>query len=214
MLYYGERVKLCKFIKKMYDRKFTNAAGGNVSKKVSDDHFIMSPTLMSQTYLCDLNPEQILVIDKEKNIIDGYGGITREINMHMAAYEENAKINCVIHAHALNSMVFASMGLDMPNISEGTQKMGEIKCLEFAPATTPELAEKVRKEVRQDQAIPKSYLLRKHGVLVVGATLEKTYDMLERLEWNAYIAKEYLIFKQLGITGIDDLVEYDYNTEE
>jgi L-fuculose-phosphate aldolase len=38
--------------------------------------------------------------------------------------------------------------------------------------------------------------------------------MLERLEWNAYIAKEYLIFKQLGITGIDDLVEYDYNTEE
>ena len=71
MLYYGERVKLCKFIKKMYDRKFTNAAGGNVSIKVSDDHFIMSPTLMSQNYLCDLNPEQILVIDKEKNIIDG-----------------------------------------------------------------------------------------------------------------------------------------------
>ena len=58
----------------------------------------------------------------KRNIIDGYGGITREINMHMAAYEENAKINCVIHAHALNSMVFASMGLDMPNISEGTQK--------------------------------------------------------------------------------------------
>ena len=50
----------------MYDRKFTNAAGGNVSIKVSDDHFIMSPTLMSQNYLCDLNPEQILVIDKEK----------------------------------------------------------------------------------------------------------------------------------------------------
>lgn len=214
MLYYGERVRLCKFIKTMYDRKFTNAAGGNVSVKINDEHFIMSPTLMSQNHLCDLDPEQILVIDKDENIIDGYGGITREINMHMAAYEENEMINCVLHAHALNSMVFASMGLDMPNISEGTQKMREIKCLDFAPATTPELAEIVRKEIRQDQAIPKSYLLRKHGVLVVGATLEKTYDMLERLEWNAYIAKEYLIFKQLGIKGIDDLTEYDYNTEE
>lgn len=105
------------------------------------------------------------------------------------------------------------MGLDMPNISEGTQKW-EKSNVWICSSNHSWVSWKVRKEVRQDQAIPKSYLLRKHGVLVVGATLEKTYDMLERLEWNAYIAKEYLIFKQLGITGIDDLVEYDYNTEE
>ena len=198
----------------MYDRKFTNSAGGNVSVKVSDEHFIMTPTLMSQNYLCNLKPEQILVIDNNENIIEGSGKITREINMHMACYEENSKVGCVVHAHALDSMVFACMGLNMPNISEATQKLEDIRCLEFAPATSPELAMVVRKEVRQDQTIPKAYLLRKHGVLVVGATLEKTYDMLERLEWNAHIAKEYLIFKQIGISNIDDLADYNYNTEE
>ncbi|WP_429964974.1 class II aldolase/adducin family protein [Enterococcus sp. AZ072] len=214
MLYLEERTKLCKFVKTMYDRKFTNSAGGNVSVKINDEHFIMTPTLMSQNHLCNLTPEQILVIDKNERIVEGSGKITREINMHMACYEENLNIGCVVHAHALDSMVFACMGLDMPNISEATQKLEDIRCLEFAPATSPELARVVRKEVKQDQTIPKAYLLRKHGVLVVGATLEKTYDMLERLEWNAYIAKEYLIFKQVGVSNIDDLVSYNYNIEE
>lgn len=214
MLYLEERKKLCKFVKVMYDRKFTNSAGGNISVKVSEEHFIMTPTLMSQNYLCDLKPEQIIVIDKAENIIEGLGKITREVNMHLACYEENPAIGCVVHAHALNSMVFACLGLDMPNISEATQKLHDIRCLAFAPATTTKLAETVRKEVRQDQAIPKAYLLRKHGVLVVGATLEKTYDMLERLEWNASIAKAYVIFKKLGIANIDDLTEYNYNIEE
>ena len=66
MLYYEERVKLTKFVKTMYDRKFSNEAGGNVSVKVSDKHFIMTPTLASQNFLWDLRPEQILVIDKEE----------------------------------------------------------------------------------------------------------------------------------------------------
>nr|WP_284249003.1 class II aldolase/adducin family protein [Tetragenococcus halophilus] len=206
MLYLNERTKLCKYVKKMYERKFTNSAGGNVSIKVDGGkYFLMTPTLMSQNYLCDLRPEQILVIDRQENIVEGEGGITREINMHMASYEENPNIGSIVHAHALNSMVFACLGLEMPNISEASEKLGRINCLEYQPATTPELAKIVRKEVKKDQTIPKAYLLRKHGVLVVGATLEKTYDMLERLEWNAYIAKEYLIFKQIGVPGMDDL---------
>ena len=76
------------------------------------------------------------------------------------------------------------------------------------------MGEVVREAVKKDQAIPKAYLLRKHGVLVVGSTLEKTFDMLGRLEWNAKVAKEYLVLKQIGVEGIDDLSTYNYNTEE
>lgn len=214
MLYYEERIKLAKFVKKMYDRKFSNEAGGNVSIKVSKEHFIMTPTLASQNYLWDLKPEQILVIDKDENVIEGIGKVTREVNMHMAAFQECEKIQTVIHAHPFNSLVFASLGLDMPNLTEGTQKLGEIRCLDFAPATTHELGEVVRAAVKKDQTIPKAYLLRKHGVLVVGSSLEKTFDMLGRLEWNAKVAKEYLVLKQIGVEGLDDLSNYNYNIEE
>lgn len=195
-MYEKERQKLCLYVKSLFDRKLTNAAGGNLSVKVSDNYFIMTPSFMSQAFLCDLKPEQILVIDKEENIIEGYGKKTREINMHMACYQENSKVGCVIHAHPLDAMVFATLGLDMPNLSEASEKLGEIPCLEYAPSTSQELADKVREKLKEESKIPQAFLLKRHGILVQGDTLEKTYDMVERLEWNAHIAINFLLFKQ------------------
>lgn len=215
MLYKQEREELTKIVKKMFDRYETNTAGGNVSVRMNNDHIIMTPTLMSQKYHCDITPEQILVVDMDENIVEGDGGITREINMHMACYKENEKIGCVLHGHALQSMVFASVGMDMPNITEATQKLGEIPCLEFAPATSPELAEKVRKYIEgQDKdKVNNAVLLKKHGVLITDINLEKAYDILGRLEYNAYIAAKALIFEKLGIAEIDTS-DYDYNLDE
>lgn len=200
MLYPEERQEICDYVKMMFDRKFTNTAGGNVSVKVNDEHYLMTPSLMSQQYHCELSPEQILVIDNNEEIVEGEGTKTREINMHMAAYRENPNAHSVIHAHALDSMFFATVGLDMPNITEASHKLGELKCLDYRPATTPELAEIVKEQVRKDGGqVPKAYLLNKHGVLVLGESLQKNYDMLERLEWNANIAFKYMVFDKLGI---------------
>lgn len=213
MLYEKERKKLCIFMKVMFDRFLTNAAGGNVSIKVSDTHKIMTPTLMSQNYLCNLSPYQILVVDQNDNIIEGDGKITREMNMHEVCYQENPQIKCVIHAHAKEALFFATQEIDMPNLTEATQKFGEIKCLAFAPATTTALAETVREEVKHNQQLPKALLLSKHGVLVMDSSLEKAYDMLERLEYNANIAYKSMVFDALSIKKMEHK-DYHYNVEE
>ncbi|MCB5952912.1 class II aldolase/adducin family protein [Enterococcus sp. BWT-B8] len=215
MLYQAEREDLCKITRNIYQRYGTNAAGGNISVRLNDEHIIMTPTLMSQNYLCDLSPYQILVVDMNETIIEGYGRLTREINMHMACYRENRKVGCVLHGHARESMVFASQGMDMPNLTEATQKFGQIPCLPFAPACSPELAEIVSSHVRSlgDDVLSKVMLLNKHGVLVLEETLHKANDMLERLEYNAYIAYKALLFDKLGIQKIET-VEHAYNTEE
>lgn len=197
MLYFNERIKLAKFAKALFDRKETNSAGGNISMKINDHHFIMTPTLMSENYHADLRPDQILVIDQDENIIEGDGKITREINMHMACYQTNPRIGAVLHAHALESMTFATLGIDMPNITEATQSLGRIKCLPYKKACSQELADQVQKEVAKDQKVPKAYLINKHGILVTAETLEKAFDQAERLEWNAKIAKETFVFKKL-----------------
>ncbi|MBL1230687.1 class II aldolase/adducin family protein [Enterococcus sp. BWB1-3] len=215
MLYQAEREDLCKITRNIYQRYGTNAAGGNISVRLNDEHIIMTPTLMSQNHLCDLSPYQILVVDMNEAIIEGYGRLTREINMHMACYRENRKVGCVLHGHARESMVFASQGMDMPNLTEATQKFGQIPCLPFAPACSPELAEIVSSHVRSlgDDVLSKVMLLNKHGVLVLEETLHKANDMLERLEYNAYIAYKALLFDKLGIQKIET-AEHAYNTEE
>lgn len=159
-------------------------AVGNESVRMNDKHIIMTPTLMSQQKLCSLNPYEILVVDMNEKIIKGDGGLTREINMHMACYKQNRHIGSVIHAHPKESLVFATLGLDMPNLTEATQKLGNIPTLEFRPATTPELAEVFRKHIESlgENATPASMLLNSHGILITDKTLHKAYDILERVE--------------------------------
>ncbi len=215
MYYSEERADLCKVVKTMFDRYETNAAGGNVSVRMNEQHIIMTPTLMSQQRLCDLSPYEILVIDMDEQVIEGDGRKTREINMHMACYREHPLIGCVMHAHAKESMVFASMGMSMPNLTESTQKLGEIVTLPFAPACSKELARHVRSFVRGagDEVVPKAMLLHGHGIVVLDQSLRKAYDMLERIEYNAYVASKALIFDALDIKKID-YRKYDYNLEE
>jgi len=215
MLYQQEREELANVVKKMFARYETNTAGGNVSVRMNENHIIMTPTHMSQKYHCELSPYQILVVDMDENIVEGDGGITREINTHMACYKENEKIGCVLHGHALKSMVFATMGIDMPNLTEATQKLGDIVCLDFAPATSPELAEKVRTHLvsKGKDAVTNAILLNKHGVLITDTNLTKAYDILGRLEYNAYIAEKALLFDKLGIAALDKTV-HNYNLDE
>ena len=200
MMYFEERKDLCEVAKMMFDRFNTNAAGGNISVKVSDEHFVMTPTLMSQSKFCRLEPEEILVIDKFGHIYEGEGKVSREFNMHMAAYEMLPHAGAVIHAHPKESMVFASLGIPMPNITEATQKLGEVITLDFAPATTMELAEKVRTHFASKNGhLPAAALLRRHGIIVADVTLRKAYDMLERIEFNAYVGIHAKLFEALGI---------------
>lgn len=204
MLYASEREDLCTVVKTMFDRFETNAAGGNVSVRMNNEHIIMTPTLMSQQKLCNLNPYDILVVTMDGEIIEGDGKLTREINMHMACYKQNKKIGCVIHAHPRDSLFFATLGIELPNLTEATQKLGKIPTLDYRPATTVELADLVREHIKSlgDNVVPKAFLLNSHGILITDKTLHKAYDMLERIEYNAYIAEKALIFDKLGIVPL------------
>lgn len=152
ILFEQERRAMAEAIELTFYRKNTNTAGGNFSFKTTDatgkEFIIMTPSMMSETYHGKVSAAQVLVIDLEtREKIAGEGKPTREINLHFACYETNPDIKCVFHAHAPNAMFWATSHLDMPNLSEATQKVEHIKVLDFAPNTTPELAEIVRQEL-------------------------------------------------------------------
>lgn len=210
ILFEDERKSLAKAVELTYYRKNTNTAGGNFSFKTTDengkDYIIMTPSMMSETYHGVLSASQVLVVDLEtREKVAGEGEVTREINMHFACYETNPEIKCVFHAHAPNAMFWATSHLDMPNLTEATQKVEYIKVLDFEPNTTPELAAIVKGELEQDSRLPKEYLLDSHGVLVLTPGLDgvealnKALQIIDTVEWNAEIAYKQTIFQKLGI---------------
>jgi L-fuculose-phosphate aldolase len=212
MIFEREREDLAKIVKLIFTRKNTNVAGGNFSFLATDDtgkdFIIMTPTMMSEAYLGDLSAAQILVVDPEsREIVSGVGKLTREINMHQAVYQTNAKIRAVLHAHAPNAMFWATSGLAMPNLTEATQKIGPVPVMKFAPNCSEELAAITSTYIRDHHLpVPHMLLLDSHGVLInaPGATgmeaIHKALSILDTVEWNAEIAYKQAIFQALGIT--------------
>ena len=49
MQFYEERKKLAKTMKLLWDRKLTNAAGGNAAVRVAENRIIITPSMMSGT---------------------------------------------------------------------------------------------------------------------------------------------------------------------
>ncbi|MGY3779157.1 class II aldolase/adducin family protein [Isobaculum melis] len=214
MIFEEERIDLANIVKMAFTRKLTNVAGGNFSFKTTDEagkeYIIMTPTMMSEAYFGDLSPSQILVVEPHtRKILAGEGSLTREINMHEAAYDANPEIKCVFHSHAPNAMFWASSGLNMPNLTEATQKVRQIKVLDFEPNCSEELAaivsEKLTALREAGEELPYQFLLDSHGILVTtpGAdgleALHKALSIVDTVEWNAEIAYKQTIFQKLGI---------------
>ena len=97
-----------KVAKAMWDRKLTNAAGGNFAVKVAENRILASPSMMSEHCMCELDVEEFLLIDYNGNIIEGQGKISRETEMHIMLLSGFNYIKCTIHAHPQFCMVFAA----------------------------------------------------------------------------------------------------------
>ncbi|MFT8727777.1 MAG: class II aldolase/adducin family protein [Liquorilactobacillus ghanensis] len=209
-----EREDLAKVVRETMDRRDTNIVGGNISIRVKDENneefYVMIPTMMSEAYLGQLSADQILVIQPHtRKVISGTGKVTREINMHEAIYDANPDIKCVFHSHADQAMFWATTGLNMPNVTEATQKLQEIRTLKWHPMCTEELAEYVSEEIKKlgNKALRNGFLLNSHGTLFTCGgkdmlpltALHKCLADVDITEWNAKVAFKQTLLQKSGV---------------
>ena len=118
--YYEMRKEMCKVSKLMWERRLTNAAGGNFAVRVDDNRVLISPSLMSEEKHCELVPEDFLLIDYDRNILEGTGRLSRESLMHCLILQNFKEIGCTIHAHPFYCMPFVAQAKPIPNVTEAT----------------------------------------------------------------------------------------------
>ena len=186
----------------LFERRLTDAAGGNISA-LAGDVVCMSPTRSGSQRQWQLKPEDVLVVDLDGNILEGEGGLSRETNVHFRLYQTFSEVGtAVIHAHPRNIMPFCAMAVSMPPVLEANLKFGEVPCVDYAPAHSVKLAENVVDALEgyegriQTQAA--GVIAPWHGIFLIGKDLDAAFDAVERFDTNA---RSILMARHLGGTG-------------
>ncbi len=184
------RIKLASVGAFLFDRHLTDAGGGNISARVGDV-LVMSPSYSGQAHRWQLRPEDFIVVSLDGDLLEGTGKITREASVHLSLHRKFGQYGtAVIHGHPLHVMVFAAMAQEMPPVLEATLKFGTIQCIEYAPAHSPDLAERIVNVITgQEDRIAKhaaAVLAPWHGLFLMGKDIDAAFDAVERIDTNAY----------------------------
>ena len=167
----------------IFERGLVPGKAGNVSARINgEDGFIIAitPTLVS---LHDLNDDDIVLV-KDNGEILSKGKPSSEVNMHLAIYREKPEVNGIVHAHSPYATGFAFSDKKLKRL-EG---FGAIKSEYIAevPYEKPGSMELAQKELAQKaaQALKEEDLviLKNHGVIATGETIEEASGLIEFAE--------------------------------
>jgi len=192
LLYEPERQFLAETMRLLFERKLTNAAGGNAAVRVSNEHILVTPSMMSEHHHCRISAANILVCDCALNVIEGNAVPSRECRMHAKLLKNIPEIGAVIHAHPEYTMVFVAQGIPVPAMTEATDKMGACGVVRQAKAYSEDLADHVydyfMDKREQLSRTGLCALLPRHGTVCVGKHLAQAFSVAERVECDAKCA--------------------------
>ncbi|MER8158478.1 class II aldolase/adducin family protein [Streptomyces sp. NPDC094472] len=148
---------------------------GNVSARVGDT-VLVTPSGVPYDRL---GPRDAVAVDLDGQQVLGTLEPTSELPMHLAVYRET-DAEAVVHTHAVHATAVSTLVDELPAIHYMTAALGgPVRVAAYALYGTDELADAMIDALRDRSAC----LLRNHGTVVHGATLDQAYDRTAQLEW-------------------------------
>jgi len=195
------RQDLVEFGRLLHVQGFVAATDGNLSVRMDNDRFMVTPTGFSKGML---QPEDMVIVDSQGKKISGDRNPSSEIAMHLTIYRMRPDVGAVVHAHPCTATGFASAGiaLDQPLCSEIVITLGTVPLAPYATTGTMELSESLKPFIPYHDAI----LMANHGVVTYGSDLSQAYMRMETVE---HYAKIVLVARQLGGTRSLDSQELE-----
>ncbi len=186
-----KRERLCEIGRRIWQRGLSPGTGGNISIRLAKNKILISPTLASVGFL---DRDDLCLIDREGNVIEGNTKPSMEYKMHLHVYMARPDINAVIHAHPPCATAFSVTGERLNTFiqPETVVFLGEIPLVEYGTPSTDQLPMKLDKYLRTNA---NTFLLQNHGVLCIGSDLLRTYYNLETLE---NLARVVILSRLLG----------------
>ncbi|WP_435176511.1 class II aldolase/adducin family protein [Actinacidiphila sp. bgisy145] len=151
---------------------------GNVSALVGDDLVLVTPTGVPYHRL---GPGDLVGVDLASGRqVRGELRPTSELPLHLAVYR-GTPARAVVHTHAPHATAVSTLVAELPAIHYMAAELGgPVRVADYALYGTPELADAVLHALRGDRT---ACLMRNHGMISLGDTLDRAYDRGAQLEW-------------------------------
>ncbi|WP_158774031.1 3-oxo-tetronate 4-phosphate decarboxylase [Cobetia sp. L2A1] len=177
------REQIATYGKSLFDRGLTMGSSGNISQRLDDGGWLMTPT---NACLGRLDPARISRLDARGQLIEG-DAPTKESFLHRAMYDERPQSGAIVHLHSTHSVAVSCLpGVDTcecipPLTAYYVMRVGKLPLVPYHMPGDPALGDAVRGLAGQHSAV----LLANHGPVVAGKTLEAAVYATEELEETA-----------------------------
>ena len=129
--------------------------------------------------LADLDPSQVVVVDRSGMLVDGELEPTSELSLHLGIYER-FDVGAVVHTHAPMATALSCVLDELPCVHYSMLLLGgNVPVAPYATFGTRGLAEAVGDALEGHTAA----LMANHGAVTTGADLDAAVDASLLLEW-------------------------------
>lgn len=167
----------------LFGRGLTFGTTGNLSVRLADGSWLMTPTNVS---LGALDPGRLSALDADGRHVGG-DAPTKEAFLHLEMYRQRPDARAVVHLHSTHSVAVSVLDdIDpddvLPPITAYyVMRVGRLPLVPYHPPGDMALAGAVSKLASRHHAV----LLANHGPVVAGTSLEAATSATEELEETA-----------------------------
>ena len=187
------REQICRFGRSLFERGLTPGSSGNISLRLDDGGWLVTPTNAS---LGSLDPARLSRLDGNGRLISG-DAPTKEVPLHSALYETRTASRAVVHLHSTHSVALSMLPEIDPRAALPPMtpyylmKCGATALVPYHRPGDPAVAEAIKGLAGKYSSV----LLANHGPVVAGDSLEAAVFAMEELEETA---KLYLLLRGLN----------------
>lgn len=172
------RGELIEITNRLSSRGLIRAGGGNLSVRLDEETFLITPTRLAKGYLRE---SDIVVVDQKGRLVRGDRPPSLDTAFHLAAYQTRPDAEAVVHAHPMITTAFTVAGKPIP---DGILPEFEIffpNGVPVVPYETPaskDLTETCQPFLKDHDLIVMAH----HGTLSLGRSLTLAWMATEHLE--------------------------------
>ena len=173
------RLKVVSICLLLADKGYLAGTGGNVACRIDDEHFAITP---SATDYYAMGPEDICVLRLDNlTVIAGNRRPSVEHRLHAHVLRARRDCDASIHTHQPIASAYTLVGRDLEILDPCHRAIlgPKVARVSYAPSGTNWLASRLGKALQPDI---NAYLMRNHGVVCCGPTLDETVTRVEALE--------------------------------